>query len=60
MTRKKWNRLRRQRPELFRGFGLIASGWESVKDDPEVRYWSKEQAVAILSARLLYARVADC
>lgn len=54
MTRKKWNRLRRQRPELFKDFAIIGSGWETVKDLPEIRYWSRQQAVEQLTSRIAY------
>jgi len=61
MTRKKWNRLKRQRPDLFvqAGFNNITSGWETVKELPEIRYMSKLQAVKYLTARLTYARIAQ-
>jgi len=60
MTRKKWNRLKRQRPDLFVGqFNNITSGWETVKELPDIRYMSKLQAVKYLTGRLTYARIAQ-
>jgi hypothetical protein len=52
MTRKKWNRLRRTRPELFKQFD--SAGWEQAfRDIPELVRVSKPEAVALLTAAKL-------
>lgn len=55
MTRKKWNKLRRQRPELFTKF--VKSSWESLPSQGMVmgnlRKCSRAQAVAALTAFIL-------
>jgi 3-methyladenine DNA glycosylase AlkC len=48
MTRKKWNRLRRQRPELFYGFANTC--WERM--NPKARWWIVRQSKRDMIARL--------
>jgi hypothetical protein len=50
MTRKKWNRLRRQRPELFSGISLPS--WEAAypPDLLSLKRLSKAQVIAIMTA----------
>jgi len=65
MTRKKWNRLRRQRPDLFEAIiamfphnGYRAPGWEIVSENAKAGYpkaarivrASKFEAIEILTA----------
>jgi len=50
MTRKKWNRLRRQRPELFELFAKTS--WESIihdKVEKAVKRYSLSQCIQILT-----------
>jgi len=45
MTRKKWNRLRRQRPELFQG--MAYTGWERMSKEAQVRIRERSKAEII-------------
>lgn len=55
MTRKKWNKLRRQRPELFTKF--VKSSWESLRNEAVVignlKRYSRSEVVAKLTAFVL-------
>lgn len=51
MTRKKWTRLRRQRPELFRNI-VENAAFESIsdKDWRTIRKYSRREVIANLTA----------
>jgi hypothetical protein len=55
MTRKKWNRLKRQWPQLFYQFDQ--NSWERVTADPEARRYvirlSKSEVIAHILAAIL-------
>jgi hypothetical protein len=59
MTRKKWNRLRRQRPELFSG--IILPSWEAAYPSEllGLKRHSKAQVIAIMTAFQLKRSLGD-